>query len=341
MGSNSNAPPSHRAPERSPPYRYRLSPPATSSRPSPTNPAFPDRYQTPSRRDDYPLPYHSGPPGERGPPGPSTPTWSDRRSMSTAVSGPPYAPHTPQPYSGPPPPPYGGSGVGTPGSRSRDDDYRTGLPPPPPQHYMNDPGRDSAPYPRPRESAYDEGRYDNPHWHDNSRPPYPPYPPSTSRDGGAGPYDPRASSRGAPPNPGYHPGEGYGPQYSHLPPMNFDARDEPPRKRRGNLPRWITDLLKAWFLEHIAHPYPSEQEKNELCLQTGCSMTQVSLLNYGFSGGQNYSLRDFQANAKGRALQISNWFINARRRRTPELTRQAEAERRLRDHVGRSGSNSD
>jgi len=37
-------------------------------------------------------------------------------------------------------------------------------------------------------------------------------------------------------------------------------------------------MLKQWFLEHIAHPYPTEQEKNELCRATGLGMTQVSLL---------------------------------------------------------------
>lgn len=47
----------------------------------------------------------------------------------------------------------------------------------------------------------------------------------------------------------------------------------------------MTDLLKSWLLEHASHPYPTEDEKRRLCSMTGLSISQVS-----------------------------NWFINARRR---------------------------
>jgi len=57
-----------------------------------------------------------------------------------------------------------------------------------------------------------------------------------------------------------------------------------PRKR-GKLPKETTDYLKAWLHRHSDHPYPSEEEKKQLCLATGLSMSQVS-----------------------------NWMINARRR---------------------------
>ncbi|KAI9893468.1 MAG: hypothetical protein M1814_006765 [Vezdaea aestivalis] len=57
------------------------------------------------------------------------------------------------------------------------------------------------------------------------------------------------------------------------------------KRRRGNLPKAVTDLLRKWFLDHSHHPYPSEDEKQMLMQQTGLSMAQ-----------------------------ISNWFINARRR---------------------------
>lgn len=60
--------------------------------------------------------------------------------------------------------------------------------------------------------------------------------------------------------------------------------DRPPRKR-GKLPKETTDYLKAWLHRHSDHPYPSEEEKKQLCLATGLSMSQVS-----------------------------NWMINARRR---------------------------
>lgn len=60
--------------------------------------------------------------------------------------------------------------------------------------------------------------------------------------------------------------------------------ERPPRKR-GKLPKHVTDFLKDWLHRHADHPYPSEEEKKQLCHTTGLSMSQVS-----------------------------NWMINARRR---------------------------
>lgn len=57
------------------------------------------------------------------------------------------------------------------------------------------------------------------------------------------------------------------------------------RRRRGNLPKEATAQLKAWFASHSESPYPTDEEKNALASRTG--LTQA---------------------------QISNWFINARRR---------------------------
>lgn len=61
-------------------------------------------------------------------------------------------------------------------------------------------------------------------------------------------------------------------------PMQFESEDmtsQVPKKRRGNLPRDVTDMLKQWFEEHMAHPYPTEEEKQMLCRRTGLAMTQV------------------------------------------------------------------
>ncbi|KAK0121773.1 hypothetical protein ONS95_010059 [Cadophora gregata] len=69
------------------------------------------------------------------------------------------------------------------------------------------------------------------------------------------------------------------------------------RKRRGNLPKETTDKLRAWFVSHLTHPYPTEDEKQELMRQTGLQMNQ-----------------------------ISNWFINARRRQLPAMINNARAE---------------
>ncbi|KAI1281319.1 hypothetical protein F5Y07DRAFT_293431 [Xylaria sp. FL0933] len=69
------------------------------------------------------------------------------------------------------------------------------------------------------------------------------------------------------------------------------------RKRRGNLPKETTDILRSWFIAHLNHPYPTEDEKQELMTQTGLQMNQ-----------------------------ISNWFINARRRQLPAMINNARAE---------------
>ncbi|CAG8760501.1 16600_t:CDS:2, partial [Cetraspora pellucida] len=61
-----------------------------------------------------------------------------------------------------------------------------------------------------------------------------------------------------------------------------------PKKRRGNLPKATTALLKDWLARHKKHPYPTEEEKQGLAKET--------MLNL---------------------QQISNWFINARRRHLP------------------------
>jgi hypothetical protein len=46
------------------------------------------------------------------------------------------------------------------------------------------------------------------------------------------------------------------------------------RKRRGNLPKETTDILRAWFISHLQHPYPTEDEKQELMRLTGLQMSE-------------------------------------------------------------------
>ncbi|CAO3701240.1 unnamed protein product [Rhizopus stolonifer] len=62
------------------------------------------------------------------------------------------------------------------------------------------------------------------------------------------------------------------------------------KKKRGNLPKDVTAVLKDWLQEHSGHPYPTEEEKKLLVKKTMLSLNQ-----------------------------ISNWFINARRRLLPTL----------------------
>lgn len=52
--------------------------------------------------------------------------------------------------------------------------------------------------------------------------------------------------------------------------------DNKQRKRRGNLPKETTDILRKWFLAHITHPYPSEEEKQSLMRETGLQMSKLS-----------------------------------------------------------------
>jgi len=84
--------------------------------------------------------------------------------------------------------------------------------------------------------------------------------------------------------------------YSHNPlshhPHSQDQIDLTikPKRRRGNLPKAVTALLKDWLAKHKKHPYPTEEEKLLLSKETKLSLQQ-----------------------------ISNWFINARRRHLPHL----------------------
>jgi hypothetical protein len=54
-----------------------------------------------------------------------------------------------------------------------------------------------------------------------------------------------------------------------------DGSDGKQRKRRGNLPKETTDKLRAWFVAHLQHPYPTEDEKQELMQQTALQMSKA------------------------------------------------------------------
>ncbi|KAF3011154.1 hypothetical protein E8E13_011494 [Curvularia kusanoi] len=68
------------------------------------------------------------------------------------------------------------------------------------------------------------------------------------------------------------------------------------RKRRGNLPKEATNVLKEWFAANRASPYPTEDQKMDLCRLTNLTLNQVS-----------------------------NWFINARRRAPQKEQRERES----------------
>ncbi|GEQ68847.1 hypothetical protein JCM33374_g2516 [Metschnikowia sp. JCM 33374] len=57
-------------------------------------------------------------------------------------------------------------------------------------------------------------------------------------------------------------------------------------RTRNNLPKEVTHVLLTWLNDHLNHPYPNSFEKAQLILATGLNQQQ-----------------------------LSNWFINARRRK--------------------------
>ncbi|KAH9924610.1 uncharacterized protein BXZ73DRAFT_103449 [Epithele typhae] len=102
--------------------------------------------------------------------------------------------------------------------------------------------------------------------------------PSTSS---TGPSNPSISVTNSPDrSPHSAPGIATGPSLVDRGPPQPQAQ-----RKRGKLPKPVTDFLKDWLHRHSDHPYPSEEEKKQLCHATGLSMSQVS-----------------------------NWMINARRR---------------------------
>ncbi|XP_057182721.1 homeobox protein PKNOX1.1 [Triplophysa rosa] len=65
----------------------------------------------------------------------------------------------------------------------------------------------------------------------------------------------------------------------------FGVDDSSPKNKRGVLPKQATNVMRSWLFQHIAHPYPTEEEKKQIATQTNLTL-----------------------------LQVNNWFINARRR---------------------------
>ena len=91
------------------------------------------------------------------------------------------------------------------------------------------------------------------------------------------------------------------------------------RKRRGNLPKETTDQLRSWFVSHLSHPYPTEDEKQDLMRQTGLQMSKFTIFTYPIFLRVPCLTLPFLD-------QISNWFINARRRQLPAMINSARAE---------------
>lgn len=62
------------------------------------------------------------------------------------------------------------------------------------------------------------------------------------------------------------------------------------RKIRGKLPKATTDYLKAWLYLHCDHPYPNDEEKRQLCIATGLSLSQLSNWMVNVSTSRKYPM---------------------------------------------------
>jgi Homeobox KN domain len=82
-----------------------------------------------------------------------------------------------------------------------------------------------------------------------------------------------------------------------------------PKKRRGNLPKDATATFRKWFDEHQEHPYPTDEEKRILAAETGTAISQ-----------------------------ITNWFINHRKRVWKPGMAREQAENRYSPSLGRQNS---
>ncbi|KAL8847884.1 MAG: hypothetical protein Q9221_007095 [Calogaya cf. arnoldii] len=101
--------------------------------------------------------------------------------------------------------------------------------------------------------------------------------------GGRPPVD-NSHPRSLPPqpphiDPRYAQSAGYVPQshdaYAHSGQQvqfhNVDVGENRNKKRRGNLPKQTTDILRSWLHDHLDHAYPSEEQKQHLIRETGLS----------------------------------------------------------------------
>jgi hypothetical protein len=116
--------------------------------------------------------------------------------------------------------------------------------------------------------AYEARR---PSYYQEPLPPTQTYPYENHRDS----YYARASFAGPSTHAGYehgYPQAQYDVRFQQHVGLDHNAFN---RKRRGNLPKEATNYLKAWFARNRQSPYPTEDQKIEMCRDTGLSLNQV------------------------------------------------------------------
>lgn len=73
--------------------------------------------------------------------------------------------------------------------------------------------------------------------------------------------------------------------------QNVEVGEKSNKKRRGNLPKQTTDILRAWLHDHLDHAYPNEEQKQQLIRETGLSKYSsfaTSLLLNAHSSGNPF-----------------------------------------------------
>lgn len=117
------------------------------------------------------------------------------------------------------------------------------------------------------------------------------YKPSPYSDRGLGERYPIESQRQTYPpvsnftkefTPASHDGRG-GPAYAYsqafFVPSHYEFQNGKSRKR-SNLPKQSTEIMKRWFDENMQNPYPSEEQKRHFAAVAGINLTQVSLARH-------------------------------------------------------------
>lgn len=251
-----------------------LAPPSVSSTKSASRPTLEipapqprSRHETPSGSSTRSMPIHSGPPHRKSGSSSSSDFSSNRRTSNTSPS---ISPHE-------------GSGHRLPRrnpsvERMRRDEVKprrpqndhTSLPRSPCESY---PSHGPAPAPPSQWSGYG---------HQPVQVLYPPHPRFQAGPPAVVPhpgYEVAPSPYVAYPGPqpdlkAYTMSTGQQ-QYAAAYP-SMDGGEPRSKKRRGNLPKWQTDLMRSWYDAHIRNPYPTEQEKHQMVRSTGLTLEQVN-----------------------------------------------------------------
>jgi len=250
-----------------------LAPPSGSSSKSTSRPTLEvpapqprSRHETPSSSSTRSMPIHSGPPHRKSGSSSSSDFSSNRRTSNTSPS---TSPHDSSGHRLPPRKPSLERLKRDEVKPRRPQNNHTSLPRSPCDSY---PSHAPAPAPPPQWSGY------------GHQPVSPVYSLNPRYQAGHPAVMPHPGYQVAPspyvaypgPQPdmkAYAISTGQQPYAAAYPSMDGDEPRS--KKRRGNLPKWQTDLMRSWYDAHIRNPYPTESEKHQMVRSTGLTLEQV------------------------------------------------------------------